>query len=78
MGGARGTVGKSTGFRRAFFGAGFKPRGGMPMPFCDWLPSLSWGRTCGGPWDHRIKLGGSRGNLTAMTISAETPLGVKV
>ena len=76
--GARGTVGKSAGFCRAFFGAGFKPRGSMPMPFCDWLPSLSWGRTCGGPWDHQIKLGGSQGNLTAMTISTKTPLGVKV
>ena len=27
--GARSTVGKSAGFRRAFFGAGFKPRGGF-------------------------------------------------
>ena len=66
------------GFAMPSLGLGSNPGAAMPMPFCDWLPSLSWGRTCGGPWDHRIKLSGSRGNLTAMTISAETPLGVKV
>ena len=65
-------------FATPSLGLGSNPGAAMPMPFCDWLPSLSWGRTCRGLWDHWIKLGGSWGNLTAMTISAETPLGVKV